>query len=38
VKFLMMIKHPESYGREDVPQALMDAMGEFVGEGSRAVY
>jgi hypothetical protein len=36
VKFLMMIKHSESYGREDVPQALMDAMGEFVGEGIKS--
>jgi len=32
MKFLMMIKHPEHLNREDVPQALMEAMGEFVGE------
>jgi hypothetical protein len=32
MKFLMMIKHAENFNREDVPQALMDAMGAFVGE------
>ena len=32
MKFLMMIKHAEGYRREEVPQALMDAMGQFVGE------
>ena len=32
MKYLMMIKHSESYRNEAIPQALMDAMGEFVGE------
>ena len=32
MKFLMMIRHQEGYRRDDVPQALMDAMGQFVGE------
>jgi hypothetical protein len=26
----MLIKHPESYRSQEIPQALMDAMGEFV--------
>jgi hypothetical protein len=30
VKFLMLIKHSESYRSQAIPQALMDAMGEFV--------
>jgi hypothetical protein len=30
VRFLMLIKHAESYRSQSVPQALMDAMGEFV--------
>ena len=30
MKFLMLIKHPESYRSQTVPQSLMDAMGEFV--------
>jgi len=30
MKYLMLIKHAENFRREDVPQALMDAMGEFV--------
>ena len=29
----MLIKHSENIRKEKVPQALMDAMGEFVGEG-----
>lgn len=32
MKFLMLIKHPESYRNEQIPQGLMDAMGVFVGE------
>lgn len=35
MKFLMMIKHSESYRHEEVPQALMVAMGEFVGESMK---
>jgi hypothetical protein len=33
MKYLMLIKHAESYQGEPIPQALMDAMGEFVTEG-----
>ena len=33
MKCLMLIKHAESYRQEQIPQALMDAMGEFVTEG-----
>jgi len=32
MKYLMLIKHPESYRKEQVPRALMDAMGVFVAE------
>ena len=35
MKFLMMIKHSESYRNEEIPQALMDAMGEFIGESMK---
>jgi hypothetical protein len=30
MKFLMMIKHSEGLRNEEIPQALMDAMGKFV--------
>ena len=33
VKYLMMIKHAETTTPQDVPQALMEAMGEFVQKG-----
>jgi hypothetical protein len=36
MKYLMMIKHSESHRNEPVPQALMDAMGEFVGESMKS--
>lgn len=36
MKFLMMIKHPESYRHEEVPKGLMEAMGEFVGESMKS--
>ena len=32
MKYLMLIKHSEAYRAEPIPQALMDAMGEFVGK------
>ncbi len=32
MKYLMMIKHSEQYRNQEIPQALMDAMGTFVGE------
>jgi hypothetical protein len=36
MKYLMMIKHAESYRSEPIPQALMDAMGEFVTESFKS--
>ena len=30
MKYLMLIKHDESYRSQPIPQALMDAMGPFV--------
>jgi hypothetical protein len=36
MKFLMLIKHSESYRGDPIPQALMDAMGEFVTESMRS--
>jgi hypothetical protein len=36
VKYLMLIKHSESNRNEAIPQALMDAMGEFVGESMKS--
>jgi hypothetical protein len=33
MKYLMFIKHSEKYRNEEIPQALMDAMGEFVAKG-----
>jgi hypothetical protein len=32
MKFLMMIKHAETYRQQQIPQGLMDAMGKFVEE------
>jgi hypothetical protein len=32
MKYLMLIKHAESYRDQPIPQALMDAVGEFVTE------
>lgn len=36
MKYLMLIKHSESYRAESIPQALLDAMGEFVAEGFKS--
>ena len=36
MKYLMMIKHKESLRGEPIPQALMDAMGEFVTESFKS--
>jgi hypothetical protein len=36
MKYLMLIKHAESYRGEPAPQALMDAMGEFVTESFKS--
>jgi hypothetical protein len=33
MKYLMLIKHDESYRSQPIPQGLSDAMGEFVAEG-----
>jgi hypothetical protein len=38
MKYLMMIKASENYRNEPIPQALMDAMGEFVNEGFKNGY
>ena len=38
MKYLMLIKHSESYRGQPIPQGLMDAMGEFVGEGFKSGY
>lgn len=36
MKYLMLIKHSESYRSQAIPQGLMDAMGEFVNEGLKS--
>jgi hypothetical protein len=36
MKFLMLIKHSENIRDEVMPQGLLDAMGEFVGEGFKS--
>jgi hypothetical protein len=36
MKYLMLIKHSESYRGDPIPQALMDAMGEFVTESFKS--
>jgi hypothetical protein len=33
MKYLMLIKHPESLRSQTIPQALEEAMGEFIQEG-----
>ena len=33
MKWLMLIKHAEHYRSQPIPQALIDAMGEFVAKG-----
>ena len=35
MRFMMFIKHPADYAGSNPPQALYDAMGEFVGEQMR---
>jgi hypothetical protein len=35
MKYLMLIKHSESYRGDPIPQPLMDAMGEFVTENMK---
>jgi hypothetical protein len=36
MKYLMLIKHSESYRSEPIPQGLLDAMGEFVAESFKS--
>lgn len=36
MKYLMLVKHSESVRTADVPQGLMDAMGNFVTEGFKS--
>ena len=33
MKYLMLIKHSESYRSEPIPQGLMDAMDQFISKG-----
>jgi hypothetical protein len=33
MKYLMLIKHSESYRGEPIPQGLMDAMDQFIAKG-----
>jgi hypothetical protein len=35
MRYMMFIKHTENYRREDVPQSLYAAMGEFVREATK---
>ena len=36
MQYLMLIKHTESYRNEEIPQGLMEAMGEFVTAGFKS--
>jgi hypothetical protein len=36
MKYMMFIKHDEKYRQEQIPQALMDAMGKLVEEGFKS--
>jgi len=36
MKYLMLIKHSESYRGQPIPQALMDAMGKFVDDNMKS--
>jgi hypothetical protein len=36
MKYLMLIKHAESYRSQPIPQGLLDAMGEFVAAGFKS--
>ena len=35
MRYMMFIKHTEDYRKEEVPQSLYAAMGEFVGEATK---
>lgn len=36
MKYLMLIKHDESYRSQQIPQGLLDAMGKFVDQGFKS--
>ena len=36
MKYLMLIKHAESYRKQQIPQGLLDAMGAFVEQGFKS--
>lgn len=36
MKYLMLIKHSETYRSQQIPQGLMDAMGKFVDESFKS--
>jgi hypothetical protein len=36
MKYLMLIKHSESYRSQSIPQGLLDAMGEFVADSFKS--
>lgn len=36
MRYMMFIKHTEDYRKEEVPQSLYAAMGEFVGEAMKS--
>jgi hypothetical protein len=36
MKYLMLVKHSETVRTDEIPQALMDAMGEFVTQGFKS--
>ena len=36
MKYLMLVKHSETFRTDEIPQALMDAMGEFVSQGFKS--
>ena len=36
MKYLMLIKHAESYRSQPIPKGLMDAMGPFVDQGFKS--
>lgn len=36
MKYLMLIKHSESYRSQSIPKGLMDAMDQFVSEGLKS--
>src|SRR6476620_11082127 len=35
MRYMMLIKHTEDYRNKKIPQGLMDAMGEFVGDAMK---